>query len=162
MICLSLIYISSKFKINSLSLLVKMIFTCFKYYMWPGFDSRLPSTNLCNNIPSLWLYKIGSFIQYIFIDYYTCWDRMGYAVVINSLTLSGCTPQVYFPVLQIRSGFGQLSRTAVLHVYTQHSRLLQTFGTSTWTWDSKIITQGVKRELKRQESIVKCSHLAVT
>lgn len=52
---------------------------------------------------------------------------MGYAVVINSLTLSGCTPQVYFPVQQIHSEFGQFSRTAVLHVYTQHSRLFQTW-----------------------------------
>lgn len=45
---------------------------------------------------------------------------MGYAVVINSLTLSGCTPQVYFPVLQIHLGLGsypaQLSSMCTLSI----------------------------------------------
>lgn len=122
-----------------------------------------------NNIFSLWLcfylYKIRiicTFIQHIFIDYYTSQDSLGYAVIINSLILHGCTPRVYFPVLKTHSGFWHFSQTAVLHVYTQHSRLLPSFGTSTWTWASKIFPEVGKRRLKGQVSIVTSSSLEVT
>ena len=122
-----------------------------------------------NNILLQWLCfppcKIGiiyAFIPHIFIDYYTGQGRMGYAVVISSLILSGCIPLVYFTAPKIHSGFGQFSRTAVHHEYTQHSRLSQSFGISIMNMSFQDLHARKIKGLKSQESTVTRNRLEET